>query len=287
MRLRNRGQEPNARTVEAAGSFDGARWTDRAPTIAEMEQQGEPDPDCALLGQCATAAEAEARLLGTVPEQWPTWEPVGICEESGDRAAVVTVLDRFVRAWGEQPVPSTVVQSQIKMRITGGRERTGGPLSESRGRNTTYPRWRALTGAELVALASSENTPANELTWILNIQHKEIQQAVATRDAHTPAASRSRGRRRVANGTRCGRKVDRHRFVPAPDPRDRPRAAPNAGRLPPSLGAFVAGSLTMGRTITKSLLEVNARSVTPPSYTPRPGSSSARCGASRGGLGVP
>ncbi len=101
----------------AAGSFNGAHWSEQQPTAIMLKAEARTDELAALLEQCVDAAEAEAKVRNLVPAQWPTVQLGMIYRERGDFAAEVALLERFVDACGDEPTPKRIAGNLAKAHV--------------------------------------------------------------------------------------------------------------------------------------------------------------------------
>ncbi|MCC2334095.1 hypothetical protein [Cellulomonas wangsupingiae] len=105
-------------TARAAGSFDGEHWTIRKPVVTQLKKNGSIAEAAALLERCVTAAEAEARVRGGAPEQWPTTQLGMILRANKDTAAELALLEQYATACGTAPIPDRIAANLDRARAT-------------------------------------------------------------------------------------------------------------------------------------------------------------------------
>jgi hypothetical protein len=114
----SREREARFKLTREAGSIDGDYWTVYKPEVAELKRQARYEDAFARLLQMSTAAEREAAISLTAPDDWPTDQICIVLAKLKRTPEVLGHLERYVAACGSHDVPDRIKARHTKAKVT-------------------------------------------------------------------------------------------------------------------------------------------------------------------------
>lgn len=105
-----------AEAVEA-GSVDGRHWSDRQLEVSALKTEGRLDEAAALLTRLVDSAEAEAKVRGVLPAQWPTTQLAMIYRQQGATTDELALFERYARIANSEPLPKRIASNLQRARL--------------------------------------------------------------------------------------------------------------------------------------------------------------------------